>query len=523
MQDNSINQQIIDYFLNQFPIKAQDIELVDIFPMIFRQVLEDLDSGNTAVIYPNLPLNKEHIIHKNQAENHNAPLITDGKLVWLNKIYQKERSIANQLQNFLQQKKQNQTDSTTKLKNYLEEKKLNQQQINAILLADSQQFTLINGGPGTGKTHTIGKYLNYLLQNQPNLKIAITAPTGKAAKRLDESLANSLEKNNNFTQSFTLHKLLEFKSNAPPTYNQKNPLLYDVIIVDEASMMSLELAYYLFNAIKKDSKLILLGDANQLAAVDAGAVLHDLTQIPALKNIIATLTESKRFNDNSGIGKLAKAIFTKTTFEEINNIFANNKDINLKQIINIDELISPYQEFIYELKANNPDKIIETFDRYRILTTNHNGKLGRKNLNSYIKQKLTNQPNNNLFYHGAPLMITANDYVNDLFNGDIGICLHNNQEAYLHLKNREPIAISRLNPAILQEAYCLTIHKSQGSEFDNLAIILDESTEQLLSKSMLYTAVTRAKNKLTIYSNKSALIKSLTNNNSRTTGLSSFF
>ena len=202
---------------------------------------------------------------------------------------------------------------------------LNDQQIAAINVANNNAFSIITGGPGTGKTYTVAQLVIALQQatesrgdeskhirfSTDSASLALAAPTGKAAQRMQESLQAALDDANvelQLQEAKTIHRLLGIGRTGRPRYDTNNPLGEDIIIVDEASMLGVELANYLVSAVKPGARLILLGDANQLAAVDAGAVLADLCRIPLLQPIHAELTESRRFSAESGIGKLATQI-----------------------------------------------------------------------------------------------------------------------------------------------------------------------------------------------------------------------
>ena len=207
---------------------------------------------------------------------------------------------------------------------------LHERQIKAIHVANNNAFSIITGGPGTGKTYTVAQLVIALEQATNNSEsevrgdgstnirfstdsasLALAAPTGKAAQRMQESLQAALDAAGidlQLQEAKTIHRLLGIGRTGRPRYDAKNPLGEDIIIVDEASMLGVELANYLVSAIKSGARLILLGDANQLAAVDAGAVLADLCRIPLLQSIHVELTESRRFGTDSGIGKLARLI-----------------------------------------------------------------------------------------------------------------------------------------------------------------------------------------------------------------------
>lgn len=462
--------------------------------------------------------------------------------------------------------------------------KPNAEQQQAIESASRFALSIITGGPGTGKTFTVAKLVTRLQQahnaalldnpHLPPLAIALTAPTGKAAQRMQESLSQSLNGEAISLESAkTLHRLLGIGTTGLPRYHADNPLPYDLVIVDEASMLGLELASLLVDAIKPSSRLIVLGDANQLAAVDAGSVLADLCQVPALQPYRTELVQSKRFDDNSQVGQLAKAIgqsvldsgqdtpnklakirrlLTKSSFDQPFELFDSHKAQHQTPMrfyaLDHDSatptassefwrvyqtLAQPYQAFFDLMKAwyvNPPDiqevatrqQLFQVFDRYRVLTAGHQGQLGSEALNKKLADRYLRSANIgqvlDFFYHGMPVMIKHNDYPLGLFNGDIGICLEIDKTLWVCFADKV-INSSRLSQESCDRAYAMTIHKSQGSEFDNVAVCLDNKHARLLSQELVYTAVTRSKGGLMVVSPERLLLRAVLQQGNRQTGL----
>lgn len=510
---------------------------------------------------------------------------------WLHRTWQAEFNLAKTIQNILNQPIEpldiNIPDN------------LNPQQVQAIKVANENAFSIITGGPGTGKTYTVAQLVIALQQAQADSEakqalgegaairfstdsagLALSAPTGKAAQRMQESLQAALDSAQvevQLQEAKTIHRLLGIGRDGRPRYHADNPLGEDIVIVDEASMLGVELANYLVSAIKPGARLILLGDANQLAAVDAGAVLADLCRIDVLQPIHAQLTESRRFHADSGIAKLATEI-NKTDadmnkvwqllrsdealqFQTVNiqssgtsenteakkadtafpNLQLENSLSNKKILSQLSQNYIPYLTKIDSLLLNPIAKSVPTevshtvtelmneFNKFRILTAGHNGEWGDHNINDYLtrwhmaelKLPLGKSP----WFHGRPVMVLQNNYELDLFNGDIGICLQTQQkgegsrlEVFFENKT-QGIAVNLLNDELIATAYAMTIHKSQGSEFDHVAITFDNRNSRLLSKELIYTAVTRAKQKVTLYSTKQALQKAVQTPTQRYTGL----
>lgn len=520
----------------------------------------------------------------NSLSKKNQPIIykkvnsqnTEGSAVsltfWLHRAWQAEFNLAKNINNILNQQ-------VSPLQIAMPEN-LHEHQVKAINVANNNAFSIITGGPGTGKTYTVAQLVIALQQatesredgaenirfSTDSASLALAAPTGKAAQRMQESLQAALDAADidlQLQEAKTIHRLLGIGRTGRPRYDTNNPLGEDIIIVDEASMLGVELANYLVSAVKPGARLILLGDANQLAAVDAGAVLADLCRIPLLQPIHAELTESRRFSAESGIGKLAyqinqaeidtQAIWQllrqdeALSFQYVNtlqtNEFKDNKTRNslsnkevfskislkyIKYISKVKKLLKdPIEKSMPESVKNTITSLMETFNEFRILSAGHNGEWGDHYINNYLTQwhltELKLPLGQNTWFHGRPVMVLQNNYELGLFNGDIGFCLQTSDERSrleVFFENKtQGIPVNLLNEEVIATAYAMTIHKSQGSEFEHVAITLDNSHARLLSKELIYTAVTRAKKQVTIYSTKSAFEKAVQTPTERHTGL----
>lgn len=491
---------------------------------------------------------------------------------------------------------------------------LNSEQQQAIEMASQQAFSIITGGPGTGKTYTVAQLVLALLTHSSNSKLALVAPTGKAAQRMQESMQQTLQHTLQAMQqkqqgqqaeqasirlpeAQTIHRLLGIGQAGIPKYSEKLPLSADIIIVDEASMLGVELASQLLSAVKTGAKLILLGDAHQLAAVDAGAVLADLCQLEQLKTNHQSLLESRRFTATSGVGKLARFIqqYDKSNiqleqqpeqtsqgqqsppaaehWQVLEQLFSNETALNFYPLAafssSTDNNVSKQQftentisdAAIYRLmsdcyrpyfeltkssllkltdtqltdaqltNANDAlislgQRLIQCFNQFRILTAGHHGKLGDVTLNDMLSQAHLLALNVALsaygqhWYHGRPVMMQQNNYGLGLFNGDIGICLQTANGLAVYFEQKPTlIAISLLNEQEISTAYAMTIHKSQGSEFEHVAIMLDKSHQRLLSRELIYTAVTRAKEQVSLFATLQDLQTAIASPTLRQTGL----
>ena len=435
---------------------------------------------------------------------------------------------------------------------------LRPEQQHAVALARRSRLTLINGGPGTGKTHTLAHLIAAELHEHPARRIALAAPTGKAANRMEESLtratahlpAAAQEAVRRATgRARTLHRLLGIGTNGIPQYHAARHLPYDDIIIDEASMLPLELAAALFAATAPDTRLILLGDADQLAAVEPGAILHDLSHHPALQAHRITLHESARFTADSGIGQLAAILGSGETrgARLVAALEAMTADSPLSRRDKAQQhdtpqetpaihwqptpsadtyrdLLAPYGDYLALLQnpAADPQTLLAAYDQYRILCAGHHGALGTARINAALRllhPRAHHLDTTHNHYHGLPLMILANDHRQQLYNGDTGICLDSPHGLQLHLPGREAVPLARLNPANLTDAYALTIHKSQGSEYARVALALDAHSERLLSRELLYTGITRSKGALDLYADAATLSHAADTPTQRSTGL----
>ncbi|MDO7536060.1 exodeoxyribonuclease V subunit alpha [Acinetobacter pittii] len=443
----------------------------------------------------------------------------------------------------------------------------------ALQMVARQSLSIITGGPGTGKTYTLARIIAVLSQAIPHIRVAMAAPTGKAAQRMQEALQNSFndpkllesglvseELRNQGTQ--TIHRLLGMGHSQTPRFNQKQPLPYDVIVVDEASMLDLNLATLLFEAVPESCRIILLGDANQLASVDVGAVLADLQQIQALADNRVQLQTSRRFAEGALIGQVAKFIQAQSyqqdhvevlqRFEvdivqvsELKPILLQRDMPDVVQLeylpegnlLDIDtyyqKLMLGFQGYVQSLKnylkeersIEQVQNVVKAFDDYRILTAVRHGPFGLQQLNQYAQRWLQQQLSIVTlggWYVGRPVMMTYNDYQLGISNGDIGLCFeHRTQpqqfEVYFPSLNKW-VAANRL-PKSIQSAFALTIHKSQGSEFTHTAVVLDQAAKNLLSQELIYTAITRAKKVVSLLVHQEALLQAFTVRTTRKSGL----
>lgn len=444
-----------------------------------------------------------------------------------------------------------------------------------------RHLSIITGGPGTGKTSAVTKVLALLLEQMPgpDLHIHLAAPTGKAAGRLKETIEQAKDGLTCYdsikaaipSEVFTIHRLLKPVKGSPYFhYNRNNPLLADVVVVDEASMVDLALMAKLFEAVPEEARLILMGDKDQLASVEAGSVLGDICdrdvrhgfsapfarqlkettgeniepEIRAadvqsgLKDSIVVLQRSYRFAAGSAIGELSRAVNRADADRAIAMLEnADGQSVEYRQLhanksliqILADQIVSGYQPY---LQTDNPAEALQRLRRFKILCALNIGPLGVSAVNKLAEQVLSRKNLIQLdpmtetpWYAGRPVLITRNHYPIGLFNGDIGVALPaaDAQDNVLNVFFPDNAGgVRRFQPYQLPEhetVYAMTVHKSQGSEFDEVLLILPGRDVSILTRELIYTALSRARKKITIWATDSIIRSAIGRKIERTSGL----
>jgi len=450
----------------------------------------------------------------------------------------------------------------------------------ACSVALQSAFCIITGGPGTGKTTTVTKLLAVLqsLYQSAPLTIKLVAPTGKAAARLTESISGAKNKIADISDELkalipekaqTIHRLLGVIPQSNKFRHHKDNLLHlDLLIVDEASMVDLALMVKLVEALPKHARLILLGDKDQLTSVDTGNILSDLCQdltlgiTPnysqvrllslglleqpnnnqasfALTDSLAFLQKSHRFNENSGIGQLAKAVNENS--QALLAQIEQQKNQGLFDDITfyepqhrqamVNRAADAYSDYLSLIESGaSVAKVHEAFSQYQLLAAVRKGPYGVNELNDRIEQTLAKRrlikitPNQSRHYVGLPIMISQNDYQLGLFNGDIGILMLDDNQVLKAMFISDDGQIRAFFPARLpahEKVYVMTIHKSQGSEFAHTALVLPplQDASAGINRQLVYTGITRAKNKLDMIVQKPMLLDAMKKTVSRSSGL----
>lgn len=444
----------------------------------------------------------------------------------------------------------------------------------AAAVALTRRFSVISGGPGTGKTTTVTKLLASLVtqaqQDNKSIAIKLVAPTGKAAARLTESIGQAVQsiglapevKEAIPTDASTLHRLLGYIPNQVDfRHNKSNPLHLDVLVVDEASMVDLPMMARLLDAVPEHARVILLGDKDQLASVEAGAVLGDICQFTkmgysqnqaqqlsqltgyalpvqshnnAVADSLCMLQKSYRFDARSGIGQLAKAINEGSKFK-VEAVWAKGfSDIRFHDLSNdsynamITMMVNGYRSYLGHIHAGDkPEVALKAFSQIQLLCAMREGDFGVVGLNQRIEKGLRKSDliphGDEVWYSGRPVMVTQNDYGVGLYNGDIGIAMPDPADQRLRVYFDMPDgSIRGVLPSQLPEhetVYAMTIHKSQGSEFEHTVLALPAEFSPILTRELIYTGVTRAKKKLDLFATEKVVARGVMIKTQRNSGL----
>lgn len=476
------------------------------------------------------------------------------------------------------------------------------QQVGA-LAAFRSRFCVISGGPGTGKTTTVAKVLALLLDAQPDLVIDMVAPTGKAADRLAKAVQTAKTR---LGVSDELKKLIPEKASTIHRYlnylptdnffrkNKDNRTASGLLVVDEASMVSLSLFAHLFDALPDKCRVILLGDKDQLASVEIGSVFGSIANedfanqfskdfvdfygkmtsdvlLPTCKktmplsNRVIMLEHSYRFGSASGIGNLSFLVNRAEKGEDADEImyFLKERSLSVSSCEKIKNAgrLAPSSEQLFEdiewtrlplkdtlkkelakivtehydsyLNAvnrfqgadNEATKVLDALNGFRILCAVHFGSYGVDSLNAMCEEVLFGK-RHGVFYHGRPVIVLTNDYVHHLYNGDVGVVLRGSDSLLRVYFRWEDDSIRSFAPVQLPEhatAFAMTIHKSQGSEFDTVLVVLPEHDCTILTKEIVYTGITRAKKNVLLWCGEEVIKNAVCRRLSRTSGMMELF
>ncbi|MBW2131777.1 MAG: exodeoxyribonuclease V subunit alpha [Deltaproteobacteria bacterium] len=448
----------------------------------------------------------------------------------------------------------------------------------AAAVAATRRLCILSGGPGTGKTHTAAKIiaLMLLLEIFPRPRIFLAAPTGKAAARLRESIRSvkdSLPISDALKimipeDAATLHRILGRIPGRPDfRFHENNPLPADLVIVDEASMVDLTMASALFKAVPESAGIVLMGDSHQLASVESGYVLGDICQgaflagkekgapnaektgaeisgkapdaandpKDGLSGCIVFLEKNYRFSDTSGIRQLSRAV-VQGDGDAVMEILRSGAFDDLQWVGT-----NPSKEWESSLSgaivkgfgpcvnARDPGQALKALEGFRMLSAVNHGTFGVTGLNAFAETLLRRRgwiPGGRqryaAGYPGRPILITRNLHELRLFNGDTGVIWRATDGGLYAVFPEEDgecrrVAIPRLPEH--ETAYAVTVHKAQGSEFDEVLLILPEQDTPLLTRELLYTGITRARHRLILYAGEGAIRRAVSRRIQRRSGL----
>ncbi|HOT00194.1 MAG TPA: exodeoxyribonuclease V subunit alpha [Acidobacteriota bacterium] len=443
----------------------------------------------------------------------------------------------------------------------------------AAYVAATRRLCVISGGPGTGKTATAARILALLLEQRPERIVALAAPTGKAAARMNEALrsvlagldvAAAVKERALARPAQTIHRLLGARGSGAFARGATDPVPCDVLVVDEASMVDVALMARLLEALPGGARLVLLGDKNQLASVEAGAFLGDLCAAPAenrfrpalahsyaaatgdrvlaeghadpaarpLQDCLVQLRHSYRFAADGGIGALCHAVNAGASWSAFEPLFATHAEIRWLPLPPPRELAAALAAAIEDgfapcAAVADPLAALEALRRFRILCAVRDGPYGTTALNCLAENVLAARgvirPPGGAWYAHRPVMVTVNDYNLRLFNGDIGLVRPDADGAlrvFFPPEGEGPPR--RFLPAMLpahETVYAMTVHKSQGSEFDRVLLVLPDRENPVLTRELVYTAVTRARQAVDILAAPAVFASAAAARVRRTSGL----
>lgn len=455
----------------------------------------------------------------------------------------------------------------------------------AAALALRNRLTVISGGPGTGKTTTVVRLLACLLEADPGCRIALAAPTGKAAARMIEAIrqrAATLPEALRArlpTQASTVHRLLGARPGGGVAHHAGHPLAIDALVVDEASMLDLALATRLLEAVPEAARIVLLGDKDQLAAVESGAVFAEIgadprlstdcvaelaaltgssaeaiaqavpasasagpqPDAPALPDATIWLTRNYRFEAGSGIGTLAALVNAGRAAEALQCLrdASRTGDAPLRWIDDAEagaaraiataqDVYAAYRDAVQRAGSADAAAVAAALERVRVLCALREGALGVRAVNAALEAWFRaalgerDADARSPWYPGRPVQVLRNDALLRLFNGDIGIALPDADGAMLiHFADAaggfRAVAPARLPPH--ETAFATTVHKAQGSEFAEVLVLLPAAGSRVLTRELLYTALTRARERVTLVAPAAALTQAIATPTRRHSGL----
>lgn len=490
-------------------------------------------------IYPKLKTvkydEKKVIVGYEQAKGRAKEiLVWDDNSVYLQKHWKQETAILKLLEERLA-RKANPLINVEAAERVIEEKlsckALLQHQAKAVSKAIAHPFMLIFGGPGTGKTYTVSHLIQVLAQSwkgKNKLRVCLLAPTGKAATHLSEKVLKAVPSSQIELTSSTIHSALKIPQNKQSNYRLQK-LDVDMVIVDESSMIDPQLFAYLLESIAKTAHLVFVGDPDQLPAIDGGAIFSDLLKIATSYKLVChqVLSESIRFSGD-GLSEFASAINLSDFSAAQQQLSGSNKCLSH---VGPDQykliLEESYKQFVeIEKKSITPSAYLAEMGSFKVLSCLRHGDFSVTNINNTILQRRLNETQSLL----VPILIVENNYTQGLYNG---------MNAVIEVKNyRKPYGAGLFDPESRvyftegektfdlplyslprwEIGYCLTVHKSQGSEYNEVVLFVPSGSD-VFGRELFYTAATRVKQKLTICCEMDLVKKIISSKTERVSGL----
>jgi len=447
-----------------------------------------------------------------------SPLVTEGVLrlelglVYLDRYHADERLIAD---SFRARRTAPVTPVDPAVEKLVGANTLDDAQRAAVRCVVESATTVLTGGPGMGKTHTIASVLQALGAGSGHaLRMGLAAPTGKAAARMNEMLRGVLDNDLSISPAVTLHRLLGSKPGNSQRFKHdaRNPLPHDVVVIDEASMVSLSMMARLIEALPLTTRLLLVGDPDQLASVEAGSVLADLVRGLEVDGSVVRLTTDHRLHDDrAGLAQAfrngdAEAVLTAIDIATKGVEFIETSEPSIDLLPQVVE----HTEQLRELALNgDADAALAHLKQSRLLCAHRTGPYGTRHWNQLIEQGLAERApevSMQTMYVGRPILVTRNDYGLGVNNGDTGVIIRAQGGPIAVIETGS--GILRLSPwrlSDIETMHAMTVHKAQGSQVANVVVLLPPPGSRLLTREMLYTAVTRAQHHLTIVGSREAI------------------
>ncbi len=453
-----------------------------------------------------------------------APLILQaGRYLYLHRYWHYEQEVVRKIRALATTGRKQKIDFHKIL---FADKERNSRQFHAVEKALQSQLSIIAGGPGTGKTTVAVKIIAASLLRDMHMGIALAAPTGKAAARMKESIGENIgqididqtikEKVRNL-ETFTIHRLLGARYNSPYfRHDRSNPIQHDFLIVDESSMIDLPMMAKLLDAVGENTRVVLIGDPHQLPPVEIGSIFGQIVGSSIYADSVTTLIENFRSKESPDILKLCEQVNTGDVSGALDLLESGSAQVSWKKVSSEKDMRQIVREGAKQYRSlfagsKSGKSILANSRQFRILTALRGGPFGAESLNARISNQVDSEQ--------ELLLITRNDSDNNIFNGDVGVKVLVDDKELVWIDGWDQ-PVSPLRIPDHQLAYAMTGHKAQGSEFDEVHVVLptDENCP-LLTREWLYTAVSRARRSVTIWSNEAALRKCLANKVERASGL----